>query len=63
MNTIATILLILLNLALVTIVVAGIAEVALRLTRRMTLGRDTWASLLIGTGIVLVLVVTFSISV
>ena len=63
MAAVGTILYILLNLALFTIFVAGIMEVVLRLWRKKTLGRDTWSSLLIGTGIVLVLVLSFSISV
>jgi hypothetical protein len=63
MAAVATILYILLNLALYTIFVAGIIEVVLRLTRKKTLGREMWSSLLIGTGIVLILVLSFSISV
>jgi hypothetical protein len=61
MEAVASILLILLNLALLTILLAAVMEVVLRLTRRRTLGRETWSSLLIGTGIVLVLVMTLAL--
>lgn len=63
MREIATILAIVLSLALATIVVAAIAAVILRLRRRGTLGRGMWASLLIGTGVVLLLGLSFSLRV
>jgi hypothetical protein len=63
MRDIATIAYILLNLAVATIAVAAVVELILRVRRRGTLGRGLWASLLIGTGIVFLLVLSFSLSV
>ena len=61
MAAVASILFILLNLAVITIVISAVIEVGLRLTRRGTFGRGTWLSLLGGTGIVLLAVLSLTL--
>ncbi len=61
MPVLVTFLYILLSVSLLTLLVTAIAEVALRLTNKGTIGRGMWSSLLIGTGVVFLLVLAVSL--
>jgi len=61
MAVLITVLYILLSVSLLTLLVTAIAEVALRLTNKGTIGRGMWSSLLIGTGVVFLLVLAVSL--
>jgi len=63
MAALGTILYILLDVSLITLLIMVVIEIALRFTNRGTIGRGMWSSLLIGTGIVLLLALATSLSV
>ena len=52
---------ILLSVSCITVLVTALAEIVLRLTNRGTVGREMWASLLIGTGIVFLLYLLYAL--